>query len=436
MSNGEAGSGTARRPRWRRIRAVLVGLAVTLVLGISAIRTVRMWGLPYAPEPFDVEAFQAEVVAESENAYPFYVQAQALMGAQPATFWPKEIRVEPDWPDLPPESKTWLEQNLPALEVWRKGTERPLLQEPLPDRLLDGPRTTPSVMFMSSLAKLQASRLQSEGKPGLAWRWHKARLRFLLQNGRRRGILSHWASSFGFNQFLSQAQTWADHPAITVEQLRHAIADLEAIAPLYPKRSDSLKAEYVAYAEMIDDQVGLLTLQQPPALGGVAVTLIPPETFAPAILRAELFLEAEPERSRRVLRLAFANWIAQADKAPAQRAKVHSTEPLVFEPELGETPPISPASLAAQMTSAPLMKFYRSMNPAQRGYLPGPDEWPTLLDADRRAVANLIITYASRIHEIETGKWPDSPEALIGKVLPRLPNDYVVPNGGDMPIER
>ena len=40
------------------------------------------------------------------------------------------------------------------------------------------------------------------------------------------------------------------------------------------------------------------------------------------------------------------------------------------------------------------------------------------------ARAELILALADRIYEIETGTRPANDEALVGKVLPKLPDDY------------
>jgi hypothetical protein len=52
------------------------------------------------------------------------------------------------------------------------------------------------------------------------------------------------------------------------------------------------------------------------------------------------------------------------------------------------------------------------------------DQWPTLYTADRQARADLILSLADRIYEIEKGQPPATVEALVGTVLPRLPEDY------------
>ena len=43
--------------------------------------------------------------------------------------------------------------------------------------------------------------------------------------------------------------------------------------------------------------------------------------------------------------------------------------------------------------------------------------------------ADLILGLADRIYEIEQGKPPANVEALVGTVLPRLPDDYNLSGG-------
>jgi hypothetical protein len=159
-------------------------------------------------------------------------------------------------------------------------------------------------------------------------------------------------------------------------------------------------------------------------VAGLTSQIIPPEVLRPIYARVASFVEAEPERSRRIVRMIVANWLAQADKRPADRATTVSTYPLVFDEDAGPTPSLPPATLARRASAAPYFAIARS------GFAPPPawwyavDQWPTLYTADRQARADLILSLADRIYEIEQGKPPATVEALVGTVLPKLPDDY------------
>ena len=151
--------------------------------------------------------------------------------------------------------------------------------------------------------------------------------------------------------------------------------------------------------------------------------VIPPEALRPSYAKLASFIEAEPERSKRIARMIFANWLAQADKKPADRAATVSTYPLVFDEDAGPTPSLSPRSLARRAATAPYFAIART------GFAPvawwyAVDDWPKTYRADRQARADLILSLADRIYAIEKGGPPPNVEALIGTVLPKLPDDY------------
>ena len=154
---------------------------------------------------------------------------------------------------------------------------------------------------------------------------------------------------------------------------------------------------------------------------GLTSRIIPPEILRPVYAGVVSFVEAEPERSRRITRMIFANWLAQADKKPADRPATASAYPLVFDEDAGATPSLSPTALARRAATAPYFAIARG------GFAPPPawwfwvDQWPAIYKADRQTRADLILSLADRIYEIEHGKPPANVEELVGTVLPKLP---------------
>jgi hypothetical protein len=287
------------------------------------------------------------------------------------------------------------------------------------------------------VAGVEASRLEGAGDLEGAWRWHKARLRATLLMARRRGAWTRHHLVERFHKVRRRAAEWAEAPKMTAPLLRAAIADVEAMAALHGTEADSLKTDYLRlmaefddFADMSQDRSKLVdraaalgpTSQSSPSAGTLS-RIIPPEALRPSYARVASFVEAEPERSRRITRMIVANWLAQADKRPADRAATVSTYPLVFDEDAGPTPSLSPRALARRAATAPYFAIARS------GFAPSAwwvtaDQWPTIYRADRVARAELILELADRIYEIQTGNRPPNDEALVGTVLPRLPDDY------------
>jgi hypothetical protein len=451
MSIGEAaGSGPEARGRvrlrrqggrWRAVRRVGafgLGLAIVLAMAAGALRMVRLASVPDAPEPFDVAAFLATTVPDDENADVLFREADAMMAGGPAnfgSFWPSKPI---SWAALPPEVKERVEKYRPALEVWRRGTDRP----DWISGAIDGQAEFTAIgsqLNWLGFANLEASRLADEGDLAAAWAWHNARLRAMLLTSRRRSFTVRFALSWQFNQIVMRARAWSEDGRTTVPMLRRAIADLEAMDGLHANESDALKIEYLALRKMIEDPDALERVLAPPpgappAPGAAPVTRFsPPGALRPLYVRLERFVEAEPDRTLRVLRMGFANWLTQADKRPGDRAKLVSESPLVFDAR-PEGSPLAPADLARTAATAPLLSRLRDADRRTSRARPRLEQWPKQLATDRRARAGLIIDLASRIYEIETGTYPKDPEALVGKVLPKLPDDYVPPDGGDVVI--
>jgi hypothetical protein len=426
--------------RWRVLLRFLLGLVIFVTLAVGVLRVTSLWGIPDAPEPFDVAEFRSATIPADQNAAVLFDRALKMLGGERE----REVFRGLGWKakeyvDERPEVLEWLEKNRPALEVWRRGTERSDAM-PVDDVV---PRWS-SIAFDQLLyqwlrvALTEASRLEHEGDLEGAWRWHKARLRALLLANRRKGMELRRGTVDVFSDVARRAGDWAKLPKVTVPMLRAAIADVEAMAPLHGAEADSLKADYLAlmadfdgfadpkngHPDLATRAANLPQASRASPLAGLTSQIIPPEPLRPLYARVASFVEAEPERSRRIARMIFANWLAQADKKPADRPATVSTYPLVFDEDSGLTPSLPPAELARRAATAPYFAIARS------GFAPPPgwwfivDQWPTVYTSDRQTRADLILSLADRIYEIENGKPPATVEALVGTVLPKLPDDY------------
>ncbi len=417
-----------------------LGLAIVVTLALGVLRVTSLWGIPDAPEPFDVAAYRGETIPDDQNAAVLFARALAMLGGQ------REREVFMHMGRRPraaleekPETLDWIEKNRPAMEMWRRGAERPDAMPINPVVPRWGP--IPVDEYYRSwlrVAGIEAGRLEHGGDLEGAWRWHRARLRAALLASRRKGVGFRRISSEFFSEVARVAGDWAKLPKVTVPMLRAAIADVEAMAPLHGTEAESLKSEYLALLDDFDDftdprrghpDLATRAANLPRSafaspMAGLTSQIIPPELLRPIYSRFASFVEAEPERSRRIARMVVANWLAQADKRPADRASTISTYPLVFAEDAGSTPSLSPPELVRRAATAPYFAIARS------GFAPPPawwyavDQWPTLYIADRQARADLILSLADRIYELEKGQPPPNVEALVGTVLPKLPDDY------------
>ncbi len=413
---------TVRKRAWRRgldwVLRISGAAVIVLLLTVISIRTYNLWGLSRVPEPFDVVAFENRRVPDAENAYPFYAKAGLMLdGNLPSNGPAKPRQLGKDWSNLGSDAQRWVERNLPALEIWRQGTDRPLLRFPRGAILsAEDFNIANQLELWQLLSLLQASRLEETGDLSGAWNWHKARLRMRVHYIRLQTVIPIHNLTVLLDRLIGRAELWGKLPGITVAQLRQAIADVQAMELLYGNRSDMLKLQYLYYRDQIED---LASPADPDAKHANESYDFWHDTALPLIHQGDLVLTAEPERSRRTLRHLFANWLAEADKPPDERAPVHSAKPLVFRSSEESDAAISADTLAWQAAHAPLIAQAHAANI-------GIDDWPQVLDSERRACANFIVQLASRIYEIEQGKLPNSPEHLVGTVLDKLP-DFFTP---------
>jgi hypothetical protein len=137
------------------------------------------------------------------------------------------------------------------------------------------------------------------------------------------------------------------------------------------------------------------------------------------------FLIREPERSRRVLRLAFANWLSHLEvpgerhRKPAVRARLqgHPSNPGVFFYAAGPAAPaaaraLSPQALAEWLLTAPDAKLIQDQ-----------ELWPSIGRQERQQHRALLIVLADELHRREHGRPPASENDLVDTYLKHLPDD-------------
>jgi hypothetical protein len=134
----------------------------------------------------------------------------------------------------------------------------------------------------------------------------------------------------------------------------------------------------------------------------------------------------EPERSRRVLRLLCANYLAhvQSRGRLSRKPAVYSVVPIYA---VGPEAPAGARALSPQDLAAWLESSLDARLRLRMGY----DEWlpPVRRPRDRRTVADrkayrdLVIMLATEIYRRERGAPPPTEAALVGTYLQSLPDD-------------
>lgn len=406
---------------WRRRLLVLAYLLVTLIFGMFAYRWAAIAKLPDVGDPFDVRAFEASIrVPEGRNAVPLYRQAdQALDGLTLNSNLPATGATTVQWSKVDAKTKAWSAAARPAMETWRQATERP-------EAVWIAPETATFTASRSSyvndrrfitLAQLEASRLQEAGDFAGAWRWYRAALRF-SRHLAANTIMDKRAMGTSFLQYRTdQISGWAVDPEVPPAVLRQAIRDLDAIDAMTPPNSQTLKLHYITLMNSLDD-LDELTRE---------MVLTYPFDEWRRWYQGYWFLKNEPRRTRRIVKLIFANRLAWCDR-PSQRPPQVGNDArdpiwILYEPD-PKAPPAARALppgeiygwIESSMIAPQVIPMFRYFEP--------------IADADHSRIGVLSIKAAENLYRQEKGKEAQSPGALVeAGYLKSLPADYQVVGG-------
>jgi hypothetical protein len=285
------------------------------------------------------------------------------------------------------------------------------------------------------LALVEGSKRRESGDEAGAWECYRAVLR-MTAHVRRRGNLAQRKDLNRGLQFYHQHQrleTWAADPRTTITQLQVGLQEVLNNEPRPEWDSDTIKWAYLDMMSSLDrpihpfvqEEVGWEYLYR---LGDFQLS----EDMVGRLEAAHRFLLREPKRSRRVLRLLFANWLAHVETHEQRKPAVLvlfplrvSTNPIRTVTTTVPLYPVSPTG-AGSLLPRELARWLVTANDAKlrilvaNSYLP----WsPANHLRDRREYHDLVIMLATEIYRRERGALPPSDEALVGTYLKRLPDD-------------
>jgi hypothetical protein len=436
---------------WRRNRRGRL-LAVTVVVGLATVVASLIWrmrsldGLPDVGEPFDVaEARRAVEIADGENAFVIYNAARQrlLNPAKPIDLdrWNlvfQAVRNDDikalNWLSATPGSRIYLQDKREALELWREGSE---LREGLPEqpsRITTRVETVDDVLVLAGLAALEGSRLENAGAKDEACKWYLSMLRSSRLIGRH-GRLIHRVYGAKIHAVAAQRiLRWSAVPSTGARRLRQALEETLIADALTPPVSEAVKLDYLIWlADLENPRQFESTLRdfgrRLPLLGGRQAGLLDQFVNSPAvrmpIQRARLRATNEVERSRRAVRLLFANWLAQVDRPADRRAPLAIREPTSIYASDPSAPPaaraVSPEFLVRVIEETNIARFwFGSELVAGEPHTP-PWDGAGDLAKERRRRSALIVRLAAELYRRERGELPGAAGALVGPYLSELP---------------
>jgi hypothetical protein len=414
--------------RWlfgsRRQALTTIAVLLAMMAAPPSWWSIQLLGLPDIGDPFDVAAFRAMTIPDEQNAFVLYRQAGDRLKPLSASTKARDQTLAPNarWPQVHPEFRRWLEENREAMELYRRGTDRadalglvgPVPDDPASDKMKS------SLASFHRLALFEALRLEDRGDMAAAWGWYRAALRASYHMGVRGSVFARMGACARHGDLRRRLASWAADKRTTPAMLHRALDDVVACEAFTPSESYTLMAEYAWLDRALDSCHSL----------GRSISLGSWEAYfrswnyRPSLEQLETPLDAwrfwrrEPERGRRVIRLAIANWLAYHNLPPERRPApdLAVTGPFDFYAFGPEAPDkarvLSPAALDGWLSTTyearELLGFeqLRALRVNER--------------AERRA---LVVSLASALYRRDHGADPPSDEALVGPYLDKLPDD-------------
>jgi hypothetical protein len=422
--------------RWlfgSRRRVMTAGAVLFAILAAPVVWwNIQLTGLPDIGEPFDVQAFRSVTIPDDRNAFVLYRQAADRLKGLDTSSLSKGETINPSatWSGAHPLVRRWVEENREAMELYRRGTERPDAMDPDLASEPESYRMTRALASFHSLALIEASRLEERGDMAGAWPWYRAALRATHHMSLRGTLFSRIMAERWKGSVRGRVTGWAADRRTTPALIRKALDDAVACGAFISSETYTLKAMYPIEELSLDrpDNPGrqLLVERMKAALGSRGYQL--DSDRIRTIADAWRFWRREPERSRRVIRLAFANWLAYHDLPPDRRP---GPDPNVSAPfEFYAFGPEAPAKARALSPEA-LDRWLKTTDDARVLLRSWVADFRPLRGRERANHRSLVVLLAEELYHRDRGAYPPSDEALVGPYLKELPDDG---SGGAPPV--
>jgi hypothetical protein len=389
-------------------------------------------GLPDVGEPSGVTDPRpyAAPVRKDDNAYSLYLEAAARYDRGEADFHPMArffgrgvVKID--------EARiaAWLDGNRDALKLFLKGSDRPDAVRPAIDEHdPEGGRLAQTLRVLPFLAIEDAARHEAEGDMAGAWRDYRGVFRGARLMARRAAVWERLAAAVPRGAALKQVRAWADDPRTERELLRTALEDALALEQIPADDVVTIRTAYRQVARDVEQPESQYLRSKPwvrrfrPMPGAPDAAL----EMARWVDRALRVFQREPERSRRVTRLVFADWLAAASAPrPGPRAAVRVVVPDHFQSlsvDLYAVPPDAPAAARA-MEPMHLARWLAETHDAANAVGSFVQWYRQARNRERADQAALVLLLAEALYRRDHGADPPRLESLVGPYLKALPDD-------------
>jgi hypothetical protein len=392
------------RGRKRSLLLAVYGLALVIAV-FFCWRATSLSLLPDAGDPPGLQQLRYIDIKDGQNAFTDYRQASDRLKPIPAAF---ARTLSFDWATAKPPIREWRDQNKEALALFLRGSNKPSALYYQPHDLTFDTRlnVAQDLRTLCRLALLEASRLEAEGNLDEAWIWYRATLRASRHAGSHGVLIQSLIGTAMLGVSAPKVIAWAEDSRVGSAALRRALGDVRTCEAMTSPFSELVKIEYLTLSKAITNPGKYLDDSR------TADTVW--YHHAPLWIWGKAFVNREPERSRRVIRLIFANWLAHVDQPASMRPALTRTEPPLFTNTTRELAGLSPEAVE---------RWFRSTTLAYE-FLPAVMNAQKAVDRDRRHWGSIEVALAEQLHRREHGVPPRALGELVGPFLERLPEGY------------
>lgn len=380
-----------------------------------------VWGLPDIGDPFDVQDFGSIRVDHDDNALSEYDAASRMIIPIPKESdgdFHTELNIAKNqgWSATSNEFRTLFLKNRPALDSWRRGTEKPDLQfKPA----IELKSARPSDMNYDLLKPFQmadvyASYLLDERQTDEAWLWCRARYRFSRHWCRYGAIEQRLLGVRWHAEAVDSIVNWLQQLSLSDDILVLALTSVQDDFQLTPPLSWTFKCEYICHRNTlptVDFPVAFFDNKRNKKLASIY-----------------WYIHNEPELSERVMKQIFANVLEQVD-LPLSERQQGSTVTGLFQPIPNRELP------DGRLTADDIERFHR-----RAAYNFFQNHFKTVIknvmieQARQRA---LEICLAARIYHKRKSVFPENLDELVAAgILDEIPLDPFSPTGDAMKYKR
>jgi hypothetical protein len=384
-------------------------------------------GLPDIGDPFDVAAFREFTIPDDENAFTVLRRAQEKLTPVPRPL-PSRSSATPkttSWSTADPKLREWVEANREALDLFLAGAAKADgIAHPAGESYSLGHPFVDSDTLIW-LALLEAGRRQEAGDMAGAWQCYRAILRTTTHIRRHGSFTQRFFANRHHDKLRTELATWSADRRTSIPQLRRALDEAIATRPEAQWDAFALKVAYLDVMRSLERPIDIvhrgLDEKLDYRIGGIQV----PADVSVYLFASHRFFLREPERSKRVARLIYANWLAHVE-APGAGSRMPALRASYSQGNARAGPPLfavsAGAPAAARLLSLKDIAAWAATTRDLSWSLEGWD-WTTILRKEKTGYGELVVSLAQELYLRERGSPPPSKQALVGTYLDRLPDD-------------